>query len=49
MYASTTPGRTACETASPIRDQPMRTSQQLRTAQTTAASAVVRMARTIKS
>ena len=30
----TTPGSTACETASPMSDQPMSTSQQLRTPHT---------------
>ena len=35
MYASTTPGRTACDMASPNRDQPFRTRKHDKIAQAT--------------
>ena len=49
MWATTTPGRTACESASPIRDQPTRTIQQLMIAHTAPAIAVTTIPRTMNS
>lgn len=48
MHARTTPGGTACETASPMSDQPIRTSQQESTAHTAAATTVTARAHCMK-
>ena len=48
-YARTTPGSTACDTASPIRDQPLRVMKHDRTAQTAPTSEETSRARSMKS